>query len=396
MKLRRTIQRQKQFRGITGHSQSLWLWLFTESMWLGRWVLIGTLLTMTTPSSLQPSNAKLASITSDDICMTFVPGTHSVLYVWKNRLYDVSRRHSNGIPSALGGVEYIRWNSRGNRVLLGDKEMALLVDYPSLKIAQVFVRTVSAWWEDAAVARVAYNDQYSRQFLMLPNQQVELPRDLVVTTATDDGRMLLARVRYQKLPFEQGSNAVLIRRQRGRSYVRSGRLLPRNTGLETYPYGDFLILTPDGKTLLFGLGTVGFRTKSYVWAHSYDTRTGRSTAPFKNEPDTAHYVMPPVFYGAGRFTGIYRLETQRINQTNDPPQYYRFVLQNGRLRSERLPFEVLGYVASPNGEGYGYLRQDGRGPILELFRGRKRLVRERLRVDGQPRSWPRAPSSRPT
>jgi hypothetical protein len=246
------------------------------------------------------------------------------------------------------------------------------------------------------VARVAYNHQYSRQFLKLPNQQVELPRDLEVTTTTDDGRMLLARVRDQKLPFEQGGNAVLIRRQRGRGYVRSGTLLPRNTGLAEYPYGDFLILTPDRKTLLFGLGVMTFRTKSYVWAHYYDTRTGRSTALFKDEPDTAHYVMPPVFYGAGQFTGVYRLESQRINQPNDPPKYYRFTLQNGRLSSERLPFEVLGYVASPNGKGYGYLRQDGRGPVLELFRGRKRLVRERLRVDGEPRSWPRAPRSSPS
>jgi hypothetical protein len=315
--------------------------------------------------------------------VTFIPGKHSVLYVWTGQLYDYARGRPLDLSSHVGSAEYAVWRSDGRRLILGDKETALVIDYPTLRIVESFDRTRCAWWSGNTAARVTF-DAEGTQTLRIGTRSSLLPRRVIVTAATEDGSMLLGRVQNPKADAEHRTNAVVLRRRANLDFTVSGKLLPRDGPLTDDPYGDLLVLSPNRKQFLFGMGSITSGEKDYVLAYHYNTATRRAT---RVNPNLSSYVMPPVAAGGRTFTGIYRQETHRVNAPPVPPRYYRFTVRQGRVTARRLDFDALAFAASKHGEDTAYLYRKNNRFYLDLHRRGRRVVHEELRATGEPVRW---------
>jgi hypothetical protein len=283
----------------------------------------------------------------------------------------------------VDGAECAVWRSDGRRLILGNKETALVIDYPTLRIVQTFDRTTCAWWVGNTAARVTF-DAHGKQILRLGNRSVWLPPRVNITAATENGSMLLGRVEKPNVDFDHRSNVVVLRRRGSEGYTISGKLLPRDGPLTEYPYGDLLVPSPDHKEFLFGMGDITTGEKDYVLAYHYNTATRRAT---RVNPNLSSYVIPPVAAGARTFTGIYRQETHRVNAPPVPPRYYRFTVRQGRVTARRLDFDALAFAASKHCEDTAYLYRKNNRFYLDLHRRGRRVVHEELRATGEPVRW---------
>jgi hypothetical protein len=385
----------------------------------GAWGLAVVLAGMALPNSFaaEPSKGvrwsvpvlpqRPAPVTGVDVYITFVPRKHSVLYVWRDRLYDYANHRSVPIPDEVGGVEYAHWNAAGNRVLLGDKETAFTLDYRRLRVVRVYDDTVSAWWNGGRVERVAYNEN-GAQFLCTRSRRVRLPRDLIITASSEDGAMLLGK-KFE--PESDLGNLFILYRQRGGVYRRQGPLQPVHRHMTENPYGEFLRRGPGRDSIVFGIEDITLRDKTYVRVYRSSGKARAAVPLFHDQPprDTgvsqyysqqlhrfltarygsAHYVQPPVGKCGRQFIGVYRREKQCVNHPPEAPHYYQFVLSDGRLQTSRLHSTVLGFAVDERGNcaQMAYLYRVRRAAILEVQRHGTVVIREPLRESGEPLSW---------
>ena len=168
------------------------------------------------------------------------------------------------------GPEYMRWNARGDRLLLGNKSECLVLDWPKFTVAKHLKNVIAAWWRGNELGWVSSSE--SRQAVHIGRLVLHPPRGKYITAVTSDGGAFFARPAGSSLAKHRTPVMLFLNGSRLRSRPAD---VTWDLTMERLA-GDFVEWIPGSSQLLLGIGDSA--TPEMIAVYVYDTNVSRVRA----------------------------------------------------------------------------------------------------------------------
>ncbi|MCW3058796.1 MAG: hypothetical protein JWQ02_617, partial [Capsulimonas sp.] len=193
-----------------------------------------------------------AAVMANATLITWAPKQALPFIILGNKIYTSALTPVMSLPDDMGGVEYARWNETGARVLVGDKEILVLIDFPHRRVLHVWPQTTDACWTSEGILRISFSAS-GEYTLQVGSQEAALPKHMQVQATTDDGSCLLG---WKSQPSVNDApahlNAALLFRTHGAKFIlRPIHSIRWDVGSKN-PYGDRLVAA--GREMVISAG----------------------------------------------------------------------------------------------------------------------------------------------